>query len=137
MASPRQQYIGRVTMGFEPGWSVEVCQRLDELFAAAQAGFSRSLPASPTIGWVGDMLWEAEPLRFHERYPDSGIAESYGPQWPAPCIDYWVYVDVASRRATISTEGWNAGRKTLPLSGKGTEDAEALRGILAGILRIE
>ena len=28
---------------------------------------------------------------FAERYPDSGIVESYGTQWPdVTCIDFWV-----------------------------------------------
>ncbi len=51
-----------------------------------------------------DMLWEADPLRFAERYPDSGVVESYGPQWPAPCIDYSVETGTMTR--TGCTRSW-------------------------------
>lgn len=124
-----------MTREFEPEWSAIVCRRLDPLFSSTDAGFSRSAPAEPTTGVVDDMLWEADPIRFAERYPDSGIIESYGDQWPAPCIDYWVYVDVESRVATLSTEGWAFDNQQIPLSGTGAEDAERLHERLARILQ--
>ncbi len=126
-----------MTSAFAPQWSAIVCGRLDALFESADAGFSRSLPQQPVTGLVGDMLWEADSLRFTERYPDSGIVESYGPQWPAPCIDYWVYVDVESRRATLSTEGWSTELQEIELSGTGAEDANRIGEVLAGILRVK
>lgn len=112
-----------------------VCRRLDALFDSTQAGFSRSAPGEPMTGVVGDMLWEADPDLFAEHYPDSGIIESYGDQWPAPCIDYWVYVDVETRLATLSTEGWSVDRQEIALSGDGVEDANRLHGHLARILQ--
>ena len=72
---------------------------------------------------------------FAERYPDSGIIESYGDQWPAPCIDYWVYVDVETRLATLSNEGWSVDRQEIALSGDGVEDANRLHEHLARILQ--
>ncbi|HLS46170.1 MAG TPA: hypothetical protein VK045_12105 [Ornithinicoccus sp.] len=125
----------RPNVGFEPEWSAIVCRRLDTLFYATDAGFSRSSPAQPVTGVVDDMLWEADPLRFAERYPDSGIVESYGEQWPAPCIDYWVYIDVGTRSATLSTEGWSHDNQEIALSGKGAEDADRLHEHPARILQ--
>lgn len=124
-----------MTRGFEPEWSAIVCRRLDAVFDATNAGFSRTSPEQPMIGVVDDMLWEANPIRFAERYPDSGIVESYGDQWPAPCIDYWVYVDVETRLATLSTEGWSVDRQEITLSGIGDEDADRLHEHLARILQ--
>lgn len=122
---------------FTPDWSRTVCERLDALFERADAGFSRSLPERLEPGVVGDMLWEADAETFAERYPDSGIVESYGSGWPAPCIDYWVYVDLETRRATLSTEGWSADDPEIELSGDGTTDADRLADALAKILRMD
>jgi len=124
-----------VTGGFESEWSAIVCRRLDALFESTNAGFARSSPAHLMTGVVDDMLWEANPIPFAERYPDSGIVESYGDQWPAPCIDYWVYVDVQSRLATLSTEGWSVDNQEIALSGIGAEDADRLHEPLARILQ--
>ena len=126
--------LAQMTKGFEPEWSAIVCRRLDALFYSTAAGFSRSSPAQPVTGVVDDLLWEADPLQFAERYPDSGIVESYGEQWPAPCIDYWVYVDVETRMATLSTEGWSHDNQEIALSGNGAEDADRLHEHLARIL---
>ena len=81
------------------------------------------------------MLWEADPQRFAQRYPDSGIQESYW-GWPQPCIDYWVYVDEPTRLALISTEGWTGGRHEIPLTGRGVEDARRISEVLGAILRV-
>lgn len=121
---------------FEPEWTAIVCRRLDALFGSVDAGFTRHSPQQPETGLVGDMLWEADALRFAERFPGSGIEESYGPQWPAPCIDYWVYVDVASREARLSTEGWSAEAQVIELSGDGAADGDRLAEALAGILGV-
>lgn len=86
-------------------------------------------------GVIGDMLWEADAVQFAERYPDSGIIESYGDLWPAPCIDYWVYVDTRERLAALSTEGWSFDNQQIPLSGYGPADADRLYGHLARILQ--
>lgn len=123
-----------MTMGFESEWSTIVCRRLDALFDSTNAGFTRSSPEQPMPGVVDDMFWEANPIRFAERYPGSGIVESYGDQWPAPCIDYWIYVDVHAGVATLSTEGWSVDRQEVRLSGIGDEDADRLHQRLARIL---
>lgn len=121
-------------VAFDPDWSQIVCGRLGTVFESADAGFIRSLPKRSQAGTVDDMLWEADPKRFAERYPDSGIVESYGPQWPPHCIDYWIYVDVESRRATLSTEGMVAEPSEIELSGNGVQDANRLGMALDQIL---
>lgn len=122
--------------GFDDDWSATVCSLLDQLFLSASAGFSRTAPEQPRNGVVEDMLWEADPLRFAERYPDSRIIDSYGGQWPPPCIDYWVYIDAGARRALISTEGWSAERQSLDLTGRGNDDAQRIGEVLGAILSV-
>lgn len=124
-------------MGFDPQWSEVVCTRLDSVFEAASAGFVRSLPREPQDGTLEDMLWETTPEKFLERYPDSRIVESYGPQSPPMCVDFWIYLDVASRRATLSTEGLGGDPPEVELSGHGVEDANRLTELVAGALKIE
>ena len=122
--------------GFDDDWSTTVCTVLDDLFLRARAGFSRAAPARPRDGVVGDLLWEADPARFLERYPDSDVVESYGGLWPPPCIDYWVYVDVPSHVAQLSTEGWGGEPRTVELSGSGAVDAGRLAAALGEILSV-
>lgn len=124
-----------MTRAFDPEWSAIVCGRLDALFESTDAGFSRSLPLEPVSGRVENFLWEADALRFAERFPDSGVVESYGDQWPAPCIDYWVYIDEGSRTATLSVEGWNFDCEEIALSGDGPHDAERLHRAMASFLQ--
>ena len=124
-----------MTRAFDPDWSAVVCGRLEALFESTDAGFSRTLPREPVSGLVENLLWEADPLRFVERFPDSGVVESYGDQWPAPCIDYWVYVDEGSRTATLSVEGWSFACEEIALSGDGLRDAERLHRAMAAFLQ--
>ena len=97
----------------------------------------RQVHEEPRRG-VTALLWEADPHLFEERYPDSGIAESYGDQWPAHCIDFWVYVDGRKRRARTSTEGWGPDQDVdaLPLTGDGLKDGLAIGAVMARILRV-
>ena len=54
----------------------------DPVFEAADVGFVRQVQyAGPGYRRVDAMLWEADPEQFAARYPDSGVAESYGRQW--------------------------------------------------------
>ena len=122
--------------GFDDDWSATVCSVLDRLFQNASAGFSRTAPKQPQNGFVEDMLWEADPLRFAERYPNSAVIDSYGGQWPPPCIDYWIYIDGPARRALISTEGWSAEQQAVDLTGHGDDDAQRIGEVLGGILSV-
>ena len=85
-------------------WAEEVARVCDPVFEAADVGFVRQ------VSYAGDeqnevvyLLWEADPQRFADRYPDSGIVETYGEdQWRAVhCIDYWVNLDQANRRCRL------------------------------------
>ena len=110
---------------------VAVC---DPVFAAAGAGFTRNAGT-----WSQEhpaLLWEADPVRFAERYPDSGIESSYGDQWPPPCIDYWAYVDPVELVAELSTEGWSHASVVVRLTGDGATDGAALARAFAEILRV-
>lgn len=116
-------------------WCDAVRAACDPVFLAADAGFVwndllRFSPGRPTL------LWEADPQRFAARYPDSGVAESYGDQWPPPCLDYWVYVEPQEMTARLSTEGWAVPDPTLPLTGDGSRDGAALAARFAAILRV-
>jgi hypothetical protein len=121
---------------FDRRWAEVVCGLCDPVFAAADVGFERQISEEPGLG-VTAMLWEADPHLFEEKYPDSGIAESYGDQWPAPCIDFWVYVDGRRRQARTSTEGCaDQDVDALPLTGDGVKDGVAIGSVMACILRV-
>ena len=81
-------------------------------------------------------MWEADPGRFAARFPDSGISEEYGEQWPPPCIDYWVYVDPVEMTARLSTEGWSRLDEAVSLTGDGSQDGFVLAATFAAILRV-
>jgi hypothetical protein len=125
----------RVTL--DRGWAQEVRGLCDPVFEAAGVGFTCSVHEEPSHG-VTALLWEAEPHRFAARYPDSGIIESYGDQWPrVACIDFWVYLDAAHGQARTSTEGWSAGLDVgLDLTGNGVRDGLAIGAAMARILRV-
>ena len=77
---------------FDAAWADEVVRLCDPVFEAADVGFVRQvMHAGDDRTRVDALLWEAEPQRFAERYPESGIIETYGQeQWPGvPCIDFW------------------------------------------------
>ena len=69
-------------------WAEGVCWVCDPGYTAADVGFARQIHEGPRRG-ITALLWEADPQMFAERYPDSGIVESYGTQWPdVTCIDF-------------------------------------------------
>lgn len=84
------------------------------------------------------LLWEAEPALFAATYPDSGIIETYGTeQWPSVhCIDWWVYLNLDTKQARISVEGWNLPDLWLPLSGNGEQDGCELADVFARFLNV-
>lgn len=112
-------------------WSERVRAWCDPVFAAADCGFTWNDSVGPEA-----LLWEAEAELFAARYPDSGIVESYGAeQWPAPCLDYWVYVE--SRTARLSVEGWDFAEPRITLTGDGDVDGKAIAAEFARILRVD
>jgi hypothetical protein len=122
---------------FDAVWAQAVCDVCDPVFVAADVGFTRQIHEEPRRGIVS-LLWEATPSLFAARYPDSGIIESYGAQWPeVTCIDYWVYLDDAPGQARTSTEGWSADQDaTLDLTGDGFRDGLTIGTVMARILRV-
>ncbi|MBO0846332.1 MAG: hypothetical protein J2P22_13050 [Nocardioides sp.] len=80
------------------------------------------------------LLWEADPVLFAARYPESRIEEGYGDQWPPPCIDYWIHINPADMTARLSMEG---GRdETVTLTGDASEDGRLLAEEFARSLRV-
>ncbi|MFC7487892.1 hypothetical protein ACOCJ7_14860 [Knoellia sp. CPCC 206453] len=117
-------------------WAESVCAVCDPLCEAANVGFVRQVMTNPS-GGIAALLWEAEPLLFADRYPDSGIVDSYGQdQWPPSCVDYWIYLDAENREARFSVEGLEPDNVLVHLTGDDLEDGQALRRVLAGILRV-
>lgn len=111
----------------------------DPVFEAADVGFLRQLHyADDEQGAVDGLLWEADPQRFAERYPDSDILESYGEaEWHnLHCIDFWVDVDHANQRSRLVIEGWNLPALWLDLSGDGRRDGAAIADTFARILAV-
>jgi hypothetical protein len=126
-------------MTFDDTWAEAVHRWCDPVFAAADCGFewNDSAHYRGDDGQTTSLLWEADPERFAERYPDSGIIESYGEDhWPPPCIDYWIYVDPPAGSAELSVDGWAYWPEPIPLSGDGEADGRLLANRFAEILRV-
>jgi hypothetical protein len=124
---------------FDNQWVEEVCAHCDPVFDVAQVGFVRQvLPTDNATTAVDALLWEADPVKFAARYPDSGIVESYGEkQWlEVHCIDYWVYVDHERSRCRMSVEGWNLPNLMIDLHGNSGLDGPAIADTFARILGV-
>lgn len=51
-----------------------------------------------------DILFDAGPEAFSQAYPDSGIEDSYGAQWPPQCLDLWLKFDWTGDPVELSFE---------------------------------
>ena len=129
-------YVVTMATTLDHAWVQSVCAICDRICESANVGFVRQVMADPN-GGVSALLWEAEPLLFADRYPESGIVDSYGPdQWPPPCIDYWIYLDAESSEARFSVEGLEPDNVLVHLTGDGPADGRALGRVLAQILKV-
>ena len=119
-------------------WADEVCRLCDPVFEAADVGFVGQVQyGGPANRRVDAMLWEADPKQVAARYPDSGVVDSYGDQWPdVSCIDYWVHVDHHKRQCRLSIEGWNVPQLLVNMTGEGLLDGAAIAGTFARILAV-
>ncbi|KQV62908.1 hypothetical protein ASC64_17640 [Nocardioides sp. Root122] len=120
-------------------WAVEVVGACDPVFRAADVGFVHQVGyGDEHRRTVVSLLWEADPTRFADRYPESGIIESYGAdQWPGVhCVDFWVYVEPEAGRCRLSVEGWNLPELFLELRGIGAVDGANLADTFARILGV-
>lgn len=124
----------RVGNGFDADWVAAVRSVCDPVFEAAEVGFLAQVMMNNEV--ADTLLWEADPQRFAQHYPDSGIVDSYGSTWPPPCIDYWIYVDPRQSRARLRPEGWSVPEIQINLSGDGTHDGLAIAREFARILRL-
>jgi len=93
-------------------------------------------------------LYEADPLDFVRRYPRSRLEESYGDQWPPPCVDLWLKFDWDAGRAELDLEGFEVlddlhasgheglAQRVTELSGDVNEDARMIARALALVLGV-
>ena len=123
-------YLGPVTNSLDGSWAEAVRAACQPVFDAAQVGFTHQDQGDSAL------LWEADAELFAERYPDSGIVESYGDQWPAPCIDYWIYIESEKRQVRLSIEGWGFADMNVPITGDGAVDGRAIAAKFANILKV-
>jgi hypothetical protein len=124
----------------DDAWVEQVCTTCDQVFDAVDVGFvGQVLRSGPGDAPAIALLWEADPQRFAERYPDSGIVESYGGPEAyvgVHCIDYWVYLDGPDDHCRLSVEGWSWPELLVPITGQADLDAAAIADAFARILRV-
>ena len=118
-------------------WMQSVCDFCDPIFEAANVDFTRQISLADD-GTVNTLLWEADPGLFAQTYPESGIIESYGDQWPqVGCIDFWVYAEHEKRQCRLSVEGWNLPDLVLPFAGSKRMHACSIADTFARILGVQ
>lgn len=120
-------------MTLDRAWAEAVASQLEPVFIAAEVGFTRNQVNESA------MLWEADPGRFAERYPESEIIETYGEmQWPSVhCIDFWFYLDRGPEdEILVSFEGWDAPYELISVTGDADIDGRVLATRLAKHLRV-
>lgn len=122
---------------FDVEWAGKVREQCDPIFDAARVGFQCQIIGLDESNSVRGLLWEADPALFAARFPDSGIAETYGDDWEnTSCIDYEVTVDESAQQLVLAVEGWNLPEMRLAASGKGQRDGARLADLLARILGV-
>jgi hypothetical protein len=97
-------------------------------------------------GRLVSALYEADPVDFVQRYPQTRLRDGYGDQWPPPCVDLWLTFDWKAGRAELDIEGFEPddrarGHDTVThrvsgLSGNADEDAQLIAAALARILGV-
>lgn len=119
-------------------WAEELALLCDPVFESADVGFRRQILHADEQGEIViALLWEADPARFVKKYPDSGVIESYGDQWPAVgCIDFWVYLDGDKGQCRLNVEGWNLPELILDVSGHSGLDGVGIGSVFARILGV-
>lgn len=115
-------------------WAEAVCSICAPICESAQVGFTHQVLKDES-GRVTALLWEADPRLFAERYPASGVVGSYGPEWPPPCIDFWVHVDAEGHQAHFEVEGPSSD-DVVALTGDGLQDGRAIARVLARLLGV-
>jgi len=120
---------------FDDVWIDAVCAACDPVFESSDVGFVRQFSLSRP-DHVSAILWEAEPLRFAAKYPDSRVQEAYGNQWPPHCIDQWLYFEPELAQVRLSLEGWDLPEIHVPVTGHGGGDGVAIAHVLARILAV-
>lgn len=129
--------------------SLEIALRLWVDPVLAEAGFEQSSFVITEDEQMIGVVYEADPVDFLRRYPQSGLDESYGDQWPAPCVDLWLkfYRDV--RRIEVDLEGIEVldqlrasgqdalAERVTQLSGDLDADAQVIADALARVLGMQ
>jgi len=127
-----------MSVTFDRAWADEVVSVCDPVFAAADVGFGSTVYLGET-GQVDVIFWMANPERFLQAYPDSGVDEMYGPAWPHEVadIDFTVKVDAARRLILIDAEPWNLTTILIREAGDGEIDGINLARIFARLLGVD
>jgi hypothetical protein len=117
----------------------------------AQAGFRWNEHAQEVdrAGRLNAVLYEAVPLDFVTRYPESDPQESYHPdEWPPPCVDLWLEFDWNESRTDFNLEGFEVTQDLAASGHQGVatratrltddpeDDARAIASALAYVLGV-
>lgn len=117
----------------------------------AQAGFRWNEHAQEVdrAGRLNAVLYEAAPLDFVTRYPESDLQESYPPdEWPPACVDLWLKFDWNENRTDFNLEGFEVTQDLAASGHEGVatratrltddpeDDARAIASALAHVLGV-
>ena len=118
---------------------------VDPVLAAAGFEWNDSGEASDD-GRLVSALYEADPVDFVRRYPQTRLQDGYGDQWPPPCVDLWLKFDWRAGAVDLDIEGFEPddrapgqgtiGHRVSHLSGNADEDAQRIAAELARILGV-
>lgn len=126
-------------MKFDRAWVDSVVAAGDPVFSAADVSFGNKVYMAETKDVVDVIFWMAHPERFLETYPDSGLDEQYGSEWPngVADIDFTVRVDSAKELILIDAEPWSLPTIELRSSGDDGFDALNVARVFARLLGVD
>ncbi|MDF8265597.1 hypothetical protein [Luteipulveratus flavus] len=121
---------------FDQAWIRAVKSRCDETLQRADVGFTAQ-DIHDEHGAVTAIMWQANPQRYAERYPDSAIVDSYGSQWPeVRDINCTLKLDESPHAVGLAIEGWGLPEVFVRVDQRGDRDGVQIANLLSRIFAV-